>query len=360
MKNISRSLRALGLDSWFEEKVGGAVVNEGEPARVVAVHRDSYTISNGENAVMAELVGKLLYTAASPMDYPAVGDWVTAHFYDDNTFALIHTVLPRKSLLKRKTAGKNVEFQIIAANIDTAFIIQSLDDNFNLNRLERYLVMVNEGGIEPVVLLSKSDLIPSAQVESNIGEIHDIMPQLSVLAFTNEDESSLSVVWECLNPGLTYCLLGSSGVGKTTLLNNLTGAHLFKTEKVREKDSKGKHATTYRQLVKLKQGAMVVDTPGLRELGNFSVERGIEETFDEIARLSERCRFSDCTHMNEKGCAVLDALAEGRLPEKRYQNYIKMTRESIYNDMSYLEKKQKDKAFGKLVKNVMKHKKNRR
>ena len=186
------------------------------------------------------------------------------------------------------------------------------------------------------------------------------MPFLHVQPFSNENESGLKNVKDLLAPRQTYCLLGSSGVGKTTLLNNLIGESIFTTKTVRKKDSKGRHATTHRQLIKLDCEAMLIDTPGMRELGNFSVETGIDETFTEITELSEQCQFNDCTHVNEKGCAVLKAVENGQVPEKRYQNYIKMKKESIYNEMSYLEKRQKDKQFGKLCKTVMKHKKNRR
>jgi ribosome biogenesis GTPase len=186
------------------------------------------------------------------------------------------------------------------------------------------------------------------------------MPQLLVQPFSNKNESSLKNVKNLLGPGLTYCLVGSSGVGKTTLLNNLIGEPILKTKAVREKDRKGRHATTHRQLIWLDGGAMVVDTPGMRELGNISVETGLGETFTEITELTAKCRFADCTHVNEKGCAVLKAVADGHIPEKRYQNYIKMSKESIYNELSYYEKRQKDKKFGKFIKTVMKHKKNRR
>ena len=179
-----------------------------------------------------------MYSAASPVDYPAVGDWVLANFYDDNNFSIINEILPRKSLLKRKTPGKKIDFQLIAANIDVAFIVQSLDGNFNLRRLERYLVMINESKIRPIVLLSKSDLLPSEEVSGKIGEIKKIMPQLLVQPFSNKSESSLKNVKDLLDPGLTYCLVGSSGVGKTTLLNNLIGESIFKTKIVREKDRK--------------------------------------------------------------------------------------------------------------------------
>ncbi len=358
--NITNNLEKLGFNKWFQDKVDPESLGDHEIARVIAVHKDSYTISNGENEVLAELVGKIMYSAESPIDYPAVGDWVLARLYDENTFSIIHEILPRKSLLKRKTPGKKIDFQLIAANIDTAFIVQSLDDNFNLRRLERYLVMINESNIRPIVLLSKSDLLTAEEVTGRISDIHKVMPRLHVQPFSNENESGLNNVKDLLTPGLTYCLLGSSGVGKTTLLNSLIGESIFKTKAVREKDSRGRHATTHRQLIQLDMGAMVVDTPGMRELGNFSVEAGLDETFSEIAELSQQCQFNDCTHVTEKGCAVLNAVEDGKLSEKRYQNFIKMNKESTYNEMSYLEKRQKDKQFGKMIKNVMKNKINKR
>ena len=357
---ISYGIEKLGFGKWFQDNIDPVDMDRFDIARVMAVHKDSYTINNGENDVFAELIGKMVFAAASPIDYPAVGDWVFATFYDENSFSIIHNTLPRKSLLKRKTPGKKIDFQLIAANIDVAFIIQSLDTNFNLRRLERYLVMVKESNIKPIVLLSKSDLLDTEDTANRVTEIHKIMPFLHVQSFSNENESGFKNVKDLLVPRQTYCLLGSSGVGKTTLLNNLIGESIFTIKKVREKDSKGRHATTYRQLIKLDCEAMLIDTPGMRELGNFSVETGIDETFTEITELSEQCQFNDCTHINEKGCAVLKAVKNGQVPEKRYQNYLKMKKESIYCEISYLEKRQKDKQFGKLCKTVMKHMKNRR
>ena len=360
MNMISDGIEALGFGKWFQNNVDPVDLKRFDIARVMAVHKDSYTINKGENDVFAELIGKMAYSAASPVDYPAVGDWVCATFYDENTFSIIHNVLPRKSLLKRKTPGKQVDFQLIAANIDVAFIVQSLDANFNLRRLERYLVMVKESNIKPIVLLSKSDLLGTEEIAEKISEIQKIMPFLHVQPFSNQNESGLKNVKDLLAPQRTYCLLGSSGVGKTTLLNNLIGESLFTTKKVREKDSKGRHATTHRQLVKLDGEAMLIDTPGMRELGNFSVGKGIDETFTEIKELSEQCQFNDCTHVNEKGCAVLRALQNEHVSEKRYQHYIKMKKESAFYELSYLEKRKKDKQFGKLIKTVIKNKQNRR
>ena len=360
MDNISNNLKTIGFDTWFLDNAPPGGLEQFDLARVVAVHKDSYTISNGEVDVAAELIGKILFTASSPVDYPAVGDWVLASFYDENTFAIIHEILPRRSLLKRKTPGKRVDFQLIAANIDVAFIVQSLNEDFNLRRLERYLVMVNDAKIQPVVLLSKSDLLDQEAITIITGEIHTIMPDLQVVPFSNENEPDLDNVKAIMQAGLTYCLLGSSGVGKTTLINNLIGEAKYITKTVSRKESKGRHATTHRQMIKLDSGALVVDTPGMRELGNFSVETGLGETFTEISELSEQCRFNDCTHVNEKGCAVLNAVEDGRLSAERYQNYIKMNKESAYNEMSYLEKRKKDKQFGKHIKTVMKHKKSQR
>jgi len=327
MNDISEKLEKLGLDKWFLEEVAPVNIEKFEIARVVAVHKDSYTISNGEVDVLAELVGKIIFSASSPIDYPAVGDWVLANFYDENSFGIIHEVLPRKSLLKRKTPGKKVDFQLIAANIDVAFIVQSLNENFNLRRLERYLVMVNESNIQPIVLLSKSDLLSPEEIENIVQEIQNIMPRIQVIPFSNENESGLGRLKGIMQPSLTYCLLGSSGVGKTTLLNNLIGEARYKTKIVSKKESKGRHATTHRQLIKLDFGALVVDTPGMRELGNFSVSTGLEETFSEIIKLAEDCQFNDCTHVEEKGCAVLDAVESGLVSADRYQNYIKMNKE---------------------------------
>jgi len=353
-------IRKLGFDKWFQEHVEPVDLNSFDIARVMAVHKDSYMINMGGNDVSAELIGKMAFSAASPVDYPTVGDWVFAKFYDDNTLAIIHNILPRKSLLKRKTPGKKIDLQLIAANIDIAFIVQSLDLDFNLRRLERYVVMVKESNIEPIVLLSKSDLLGMEEIENRVTEIHKVMPFLRIVPCSNENEAGLKSVEDLLTPLQTYCLLGSSGVGKTTLLNNLIGKPIFMTKTVREKDSKGRHATTSRQLIRLAREAMMIDTPGMRELGNFSVETGIDETFTEITELSKLCRFNDCTHVNEKGCAVLKAVEDGQVSGKRYQNYIKMKKESDYFEMSYLEKRQKSKQFGKTIKAVMKQKKYRR
>ncbi|MDY6968254.1 MAG: ribosome small subunit-dependent GTPase A [Spirochaetota bacterium] len=349
----------LGFSNWFKDRINSTDLNKYQIARVITVNKDSYIINNGNDDVYAEITGKLMFKSDSPLDYPTTGDWVLVQFFNEESFAVIHEILPRKSLLKRKASGEKIEYQIIAANVDAAFIIQSLDFDYNIRRLERYLTMINECNIYPVVLLSKSDLISYEEIERKKADIYNVMPNIQIVTCTNSNVSGFNGVKDLLEPGKTYCLLGSSGVGKTTLINNLLGDVLFKTGTVRKNDGKGRHVTTSRQLIILDNGAMIIDTPGMRELGNFSIDSGLENTFNEISELSYSCRYKDCTHTIEKGCAVLTALKDGLISIKRYENYMKMKKESIYNEMSYYEKRQKDKQFGKMCKSIIKQKKNR-
>ena len=350
------SLQYIGFNDWFQDRIEPDKSALHEIARVVSVHKDSYMITQGHGDVFAELTGKLTYTADSAADLPTTGDWVYVDFYDGDSHAIIHDILPRKTILHRKTSGKTFDLQLIAANIDTAFIVQSLDYNFNLSRLERYLVMINEANINPVILLSKCDLVSEDAIKQKIESVKDISPQTTVLPFSNESGENIDSIKALLVSGCTYCLLGSSGVGKTTLLNSILGDARFETKSVSKKESKGRHTTTSRELIQLENGAMLIDTPGMRELGNIAVDAGIDETFSDIVDLAMNCKFNNCTHVNEKGCAILSAISQGGLTEKRYKNYLKMKNESAFNDMSYFEKRQKDKNFGKMIKSVIKGK----
>lgn len=351
------TIKSLGYDDWFQHREDDDKRAIHGVARVISVHKDSFIISKGEQPIFAELSGNLLYSVDNTEDLPTTGDWVYADCFDDDTHAIIYGVLPRKTLLKRKAAGKLIDYQLIAANIDVAFIIQSLNENFNLRRLERYLVMVNESGINPIILLSKCDLLSQQEIDDIKTQILELTPQTTVIAFSNLDKDNLDSIQTLLTAGQTYCLLGSSGVGKTTLLNSLMGDETFTTQSVSKKQAKGRHTTTSRELVRLESGAMIIDTPGMRELGSLSVDDGLDETFSDIVTLSQSCRFSNCSHNNEKGCAILSAIELGDLSEQRYQNYLKMKKESDFNHMSYYEKRQKDKNFGKLIKETMKKKK---
>jgi ribosome biogenesis GTPase len=347
-------LRTLGFDQWFQEKKIDAGRPDCTVARVTAVYRDSYRVRNESGEVPAEAAGSFVYSAESSIDLPSVGDWALVQYHNADTFAVIHGLLPRKSFLRRKTPGKKIDYQMIAVNIDSALIIQACDVDFNLRRLERYLVMASEGHIEPILLLTKSDLVSPEKLEERISEVRQANIRCKVLPLSNVTGFGLDQVRQLLEPGKTYCMVGSSGVGKTTLLNHIIGRDLFETNTVRASDGKGKHTTTRRQLIVLEQGAMLIDTPGMRELGNIDVSSGLEESFADIWQLSKDCRYANCTHRQEAGCALLNAIEKGTLRSDRYQSYLKLMKESQYNELSYVERRRKDRKFGKFIKSAMK------
>jgi ribosome biogenesis GTPase / thiamine phosphate phosphatase len=353
-------LADLGFDSWFEEKRKALEGLDCDIARITRVDRDRYLVRNEQNEVQAEPTGKLLFSADSSQELPCVGDWVFVQYQNDDTLAIIHELFPRRTFLRRKSAGNKVEYQMIASNIDVAFIMQSCDLNFNLRRMERYLVMVSEGGIEPIILLSKTDLVSLQDLEKRMSEIRDARINARIIAVSIKTEAGLEIVRRTLHKGKTYCLLGSSGVGKTTLLNHLLGSEAFETNPVREKDSRGRHTTARRQMTVLDSGALLVDTPGMRELGMMGVGASIEDSFSDIHELSKNCRFNDCTHSVEVGCAILHAIQNGSLSEARYQSYMKLIKESEFHEMSYVERRKKDKQFGRMIKTAMQQLKKRK
>jgi ribosome biogenesis GTPase len=348
------SLENLGYEECFSLDKKEYHGDDFTLARVVEVNRSSYKVSNGERETVAELSGKFLFNIESSVDYPTVGDWVVVNNIDDSALAIVHEKLPRKSLLKRKDPGKSVEFQLIAANLDYALIIQSADANFNLNRLERYFVMLGEGEIQPIVILTKIDLISSEELAEISSRIRRFNQKYPILPISNLTGDGMELLHQELVSGKTYCLLGSSGVGKTTLLNGLLGEEQFRVNEVREKDGKGKHTTVSRPLVRLANGSIFIDTPGMRELENFDIEGGLREAFDEIASLNSHCRYSDCTHIHEEGCAVKAAVEQGSIDAERYDNYLKIRKEAAFYEMSEVDKQRKDKSFGKMIKNYKK------
>lgn len=353
-------LANLGYDEWFQKKRDEIHKPELNVVRITRVDRDRYLVRNEQDEVQAEPTGKLIYAIDSSQDLPCVGDWALVQYYNDGSLAIIHDLLPRKTFLRRKAAGKRIDYQIIASNIDYAFIILSCDHNFNIRRMERYLVMTNDGHIEPMILLSKTDLISSQDLDNRISEISQAHINARVIAFSNKTTDGILKVQQALQKGKTYCLLGSSGVGKTTLLNHLLGRDEFETNPVREKDSRGRHTTSRRQLTVLDDGALLIDTPGMRELGMMGVSSSIVDNYSDIQEHSKSCRFNDCTHTTETGCAILQAIEENELDEERYRNYMKLIKESEFHAMSYVERRKKDKQFGRMVNIAMKQMKKRK
>lgn len=348
----------LGFDDWHEEQAVKLCRPKQRIARITAVDRGACIVRNEQGEIPAKLAGRFRFTAQSSLDLPCVGDWVYVEYHNSGGLAVIHEVLPRKTFLRRKCAGRTADFQMMAANIDTAFIVQSCHYDFNIRRLDRYLVMANEGHIEPVIILSKTDLITPYETEQRITEIRQAGISAGLIALSNNTGAGINEFRRHLVSGRTHCLIGSSGVGKTTLINRVIGRDAFDTKTVSEM-GQGTHTTARRQLIILDQGAMLVDTPGMRELGMLGAAEGIDSSFTDIRELSLICRFTDCSHINEPGCAVLKAAENGELNQEHYRNYLKLRKETEFHDMSYAERRKKDKSFGRYIHSEMKHRKNK-
>ena len=299
--------------------------------------KENQAFMTGEQKAMVS--GKLLFDAQSPSDYPAVGDYVMVGCADPDT-AVIHLVLPRKSLFVRKAAGTSKTEQVVAANIDTVFLCMSLNNDFNLRRLERYLAVAWESGAEPVVVLTKADLC--ADLPQKQREVEAIAMGVDILTTSAMESDGYRQIMPYITQGRTVAFVGSSGVGKSTLINRLLGEERLATDGLRN-DDKGHHTTTHRELLFLPNGAMVIDTPGMRELGMWDAASGVEQTFGDIEELAARCRFRNCSHASEPGCAVRAALESGHLDAGRWQSYQKLKNENSYaaDSKSYLAAKEK-------------------
>lgn len=324
--------------------------------RVISEHKERYVVRTAENEYEGEIIGNLRFSALSRADFPAVGDWVAISEYDDNK-ALIHAVFPRKTIIERQAVGKNGEAQIIATNIDYAFIVQAVDRDFNINRIERYLTICNASNVKPIIILNKIDLVDDAELAKMISSVQQRIANAPVIAISNESKKGIDALKELIVAGATYCLLGSSGVGKSTLSNSLSGKSIMKTNAISESSNKGRHVTSHRELLVLDNGGILIDNPGMREVGIADSADGLEITFETILELSQNCRFNNCTHTSEKGCAVLEAVEKEELDKSSYENYLKMEREKEHFESSVAEKRKKDKDFGKMVKSVKNWKK---
>lgn len=317
-------LEAFGWDSFFEDQS----VDKYEVGRILLEHKHIYRIICNDGEYVAELSGKFRHEALSKGDYPAVGDWVYIKKLEEENKAIIHRVLQRKSSFARQEAGNRTVEQIIAANVDYLFLVNALNHDFNVRRIERYLLLAYESGAMPVIVLTKSDLCED--VEQKILETEVIAIGVPIFAVDSLQQAGIEFLHQFVAPGKTIALVGSSGAGKSTLLNALMGAEVAKTGGVREEDSKGRHTTTHRELFQLSSGGLVIDTPGMRELQLWEGSGAIHATFSDIEEFAKECRFRDCEHNSEPGCAVRMAIDDGIIAAERLQNYKKLQREIAY------------------------------
>jgi len=336
------SLRDYGLVPVFAQQLTVEEIEQGRVVRVIEVQRSLLTVSDGSEERSVPLGAS--WHDANPEDRPTVGDWVVL----DPNAAKIERILERKSVFRRMAAGDKAEFQLIAANIDILFVITSCNEDFNESRLERYLAQAVEAGVIPVVVFTKIDL--SEETDSYVNRVRRIHPDIPVELVNALDESTFAGVKAWIEPGSTIALVGSSGVGKSTLLNSLAGKTLAATETIREDDKKGRHTTTHRALYRLPSGGLVIDVPGIRELKIAEIDEALAAVFDDIEAVSANCRFKDCRHESEPGCAVRAAVENGELDERRLRNYQKLLRENKRNSASLAEKRSQDRAFAKHVK----------
>lgn len=346
------SLSDLGFDDFSQKNPDEQNNADLVPARIISQHKGAYVLRNDRGEFLAKIKGRLVFESSSKEDYPVVGDWVWIEILDD-TQALIHEIFPRKTILGRKAIGVS-SVQLIAANVDVAFIVQSPDRDYSLNRYERYLSLVKNSNIEPVIILNKSDLLSPIDFAEISLELETRFPEVSVYAVSAVNLDGVEDIKATIKAGTTYCFLGSSGVGKSSLINAFIGEDIQKTGEISESANRGKHVTTHRELFVLSSGGLLIDNPGMREIGVLDSEEGINSVFDEINELSAGCRFSDCRHMDEPQCAVVAALEAGDLSKEKYDNFVKLSKENEHNTMNNFERRNKDRKFAKFLKNSKK------
>jgi ribosome biogenesis GTPase / thiamine phosphate phosphatase len=347
------NLLDLGLTNELSAYLKDQNLSEFTIGRVTQEHRERYIVSTGDCEYDAEITGNLRFTASSRADFPAVGDWVSMIIHDSD-LAIIHNILPRRSVLERQAVGQYGEKQIISTNIDVAFIIQSINNNFNINRLERYLTICYSANIEPVLVISKIDLSTEKDIQDTVNDLETREKKVKSILLSNVTQKGLDQILGFIQKNKTYCVVGSSGVGKSTLINNLLKKNILQTGQISHSTNKGRHITDHRELFILGNGGIIIDTPGMRELGMTDSEMGIKTTFQEIYDLSLKCKFPDCKHINETGCAVIEALNNGTIDKDSYDNYQKIKKEQERFQTTIAERRKKDKEFGKMVKNFKK------
>lgn len=327
------SLQRLGWSSFFQQQI--ADEDAQQIARVVQEQRGLCRVA-GDFDGWAEVSGRFRHDAGSAADFPAVGDWVGLAAAPGAERATVHRRLERRSTLSRKAAGRTADEQVVAANVDTVFLVNALAPAVSANRIERYLTMVWDGGATPVVLLNKADLAANPSAEA--AALRHRLPFVDIVIASALSAEGVAALMPYLKPAQTVALLGSSGAGKSTLINQLLGLDRLAVGAVRDLDGKGRHTTTSRQLVEMPGGALLIDTPGMRELQPWADESAIERTFEDVTELAQACRFADCAHITEPGCAVLDAVAVGALDAGRLEHYRRLLREMAF------EEQKRDKA----------------
>ena len=350
--------KSLGWKKSFQKYIKSNDLETSSVGRISAHFGQSYEIITPEKKLEGILPGSVLYEN-NREKFPVVGDMVIIEILEGENKALIKEVIPRASFLSRKKPGTMSDEQLICANIDIIFLVQGLDHDFNVRRLERYLLMATEMNIEPIIVLNKTDICED--LEEKINQVRTIAETIPIITISAHNEDTMEMFTHYLTTGVTGAFLGSSGVGKSTIINKLLGVEIQKTRAVREDDSKGRHATTVRQLFQLSSGGMVIDTPGMRELEPWQAEESLGELFHDIEVLAENCKFNDCTHHHEPGCQVQQAIAEGLLAAERLKSYNKLLREqqyqlSLVDEKAALEKRRQDKEFGKMVKRIIQEK----
>lgn len=346
------NIEDLGYDTFFEtsrnkpEYIGLPV------ARVIAEHRGLYQVQDEDGKYLAKVTGKQMLDATTRENYPAVGDWVIVS-KSDKEHATVRGILPRKTIIKRQNITKN-KTQIIATNIDVAFIVESVDRDYNLNRIERYFALAHDGGVKPAIILNKIDLLSQEELDLKLTELKKRFTDTDIIFTSTLTDEGLDKLSLYIQKGKTYCFLGSSGVGKSSLINTLLKQNIIKTDSISKSTERGKHTTTNRALYILKSGGILIDNPGMREVGIINTNNGINDYFEELATTANKCKYVDCSHTNEPGCEILSSLNSGKLDEEKYSNYIKLKKEADYAEMTNFEKRRKDRQFGKFIKTAKK------